>query len=194
MENTQDIDNAALPLEEPHFVDEMTVVTALPVVSLDAITEERRHRRRWFLAGAFALALLLGAGTALLAISIKRHMAESTAVQAEVSEEEAPPVGEATPMQGGETSAPVVDTAENPVVAQEQSRPKKEPQRALTKSPVAKKPVVKEEEPKAVLVDQWEESRTRRVWKRERRERRQRQEAFRIGEIFEGRRRSGRPD
>jgi hypothetical protein len=53
-------------VEQPHFDDELTVLTAQPVVPLEQIEKKARHRRRWFLSGAFAIAMLLGAASALV--------------------------------------------------------------------------------------------------------------------------------
>src|SRR5690242_4841478 len=57
--------------EQPHFDDERTVLTARPVVPLDAIEAKVKHRRRWFLGGAFAIAMFLGAASALVSAYFK---------------------------------------------------------------------------------------------------------------------------
>ena len=40
---------------EPHFDDERTLLSARPVVPLEKIEAKARHRRQWFLGGAFAM-------------------------------------------------------------------------------------------------------------------------------------------
>ena len=59
------------PAVQPNFDDERTVQSARPVVPLEKINAKLRHRKQWFLGGAFAVALMLGAATALLASYLK---------------------------------------------------------------------------------------------------------------------------
>src|SRR5215470_10090253 len=54
----------ALP---PNFDDERTLLSARRVVPLNQIDAEVRRKRRWFLCGAFAVAMMLGAASALVA-------------------------------------------------------------------------------------------------------------------------------
>ena len=56
--------NPSAPL--PHFDDERTLLTARRVVPLEKINAKVRQRRTWFLGGAFALAMMLGAASALV--------------------------------------------------------------------------------------------------------------------------------
>ncbi|HKV35530.1 MAG TPA: hypothetical protein VJP89_14435, partial [Pyrinomonadaceae bacterium] len=58
-------------VEQPHFVDEVTTLTARPVVPLEEIDTKLKHRRRWFLGGAFAVAMVLGAASALISAYFK---------------------------------------------------------------------------------------------------------------------------
>ena len=53
-------------VEHPHFEDEMAALTARPVVPLARIDARVKRRRRWFLGGAFATAMMLGAASALV--------------------------------------------------------------------------------------------------------------------------------
>jgi len=69
-EYTFETDRNSVP-PPPDFDDERTVVTARPVVPLEEINAKVRHHRQWFLGGAFALAMLLGAATALGASYLK---------------------------------------------------------------------------------------------------------------------------
>jgi hypothetical protein len=195
MQSSQIIDSTPVMLEEPHFDDELTVVTAQPVVPLEVFAHEQTLKKRWLLAGAFALSLLLGAGSALLAIRIKRQAALTPPVQTtaeEVVTTEPPSI------QGGETTALASNIESEPLEslapeveetkAPERAKKVATPQRNASKNQPAKKTEVRHDERKepARLVDQWEERRTRRVWRRERRDRLQHQDLFRVGEIFEG--------
>jgi hypothetical protein len=190
---------------EPHFDDERTLQTARPVVPLEKINTKVRHRRLWILGGAFAVAMMLGAASALLASYLKLRHATPT-VAAEVSEEvdaapapvaavesapvETPQIG---PIQNTEEEAPVGVTPKKDtsvrrrtVVARHDSEPVTE--RDTTR--------LSEDEQlqrirQAVLYDEWQERRARRVLRRERRraERYNHRDLSNLDEIFEGRRR-----
>src|SRR6185503_18755165 len=54
----------------PHFDDDWTLLSARPVVPLEKIEAKERHRRNWVLGGAFAIAMMLGAASALLAMML----------------------------------------------------------------------------------------------------------------------------
>ena len=64
---------------EPHFDDERTLLAARRVVPLEKIEKKARHRRQWFLGGAFALAMMLGAASALVASYLKLRQQPQTA-------------------------------------------------------------------------------------------------------------------
>ena len=87
--NEQPLNNSvdtATPVSPPHFDDELTVLTARPVVPLEEINAKVRHRRRWFLGGAFAIAMLLGAASALVSSYFKlRNVPRSRTVEIEVT-------------------------------------------------------------------------------------------------------------
>ena len=162
--------------DQPHFVDELTELTARPVVPLEEIDTKIKHRRRWFLGGAFALAMLLGAASALVSAYFKfRNVPDPEIQSLSVTQPE-----------------PVVPTVE--IVPE---RPKPRPvNKDRTEKPVVVEPRVNEADElerirDAVLLDQWQERRARRVERREqRRERRRAQHRNRdltnIDEIFEG--------
>ena len=188
--------NSASPLA-PDFDDELTVLTARPVVPLEKINAKVRHRRQWFLGGAFALAMLLGAGTALVASYLRLRTASNISNQIATPEISAPlAVSEAV---ASETQA--AEPTEDPsAVSAEQ--PKPEPamkHRTVVRRPVESTqqrnlPKVSEDEQlqqirRAVMVDQWEERRARRVTRRERRNRADHhlRDLSNLDEIFEGR-------
>ena len=75
---------------EPHFDDERTVLTARRVVPLKKIEAKARHRRQWFLGGAFAIAMMLGAGSALVASYLKLRNAPQTVTEVVVEPDIAP--------------------------------------------------------------------------------------------------------
>ena len=67
------------PANEPNFDDELTILQARPVVPLKQFDERLQRKRRWFLFGMLALAMLLGAASGLISAYFKLH---------EVSEEQ----------------------------------------------------------------------------------------------------------
>jgi hypothetical protein len=184
---------------EPHFDDERTVLSARPVVPLEKIQAKVKHRRHWLLGGAFAIAMMLGAGSALLASYLRLRSVPDTTN--EISQEEITPaplvVAESVP-----SDSPVVENVEEPSIT---------PVETKKASPIKHKAVARRapdidlprNEPKlneqdelhriseAVLYDQWQERRARRVARRERRrtDRYNHRDLSNLDEIFEGRKR-----
>ena len=196
---------AVLP---PHFNDDRTVRRAQPVVPLDEIRTKLRNRRLWFLSGAFAIAMMLGAASALVAVRVKRIAANT----------EIPQVAEPEITATAQMPAQV-DPIDDAAVAEEapNQQPGQPTRPTITASkrhePLAQRPRVvdtdrdtlnsrhgvqpSEDEQlqqirEAVLYEQWQERRARRVARRERRNRGDR-DLSRVGEIFEGPRRPERP-
>jgi hypothetical protein len=161
-------------LEQPHFEDELTTLTARPVVPLEEIDAKLKHRRHWFVGGAFALAMLLGAASALISAYFKLRNIPDPEIQSL------------------SVSQPVVETPV-PTVEIVPERPKPKPKNTdHTDRPVVQSRRIRD----SVLIDEWQERRARRVERRERREQRERRRAGRSGrdlsnldEIFEGPRR-----
>lgn len=170
-------------VEQPHFDDERTVLSARPVVPLEAIEAKVKHRRRWVLSGAFAIAMFLGAASAVISAYFKmRQQPEPEIQQLSVSS-----VPEPTPEL--QTVAIVPEPPKpRPVSTDRKDRPAAQPR--ITIQPRASEDEALRQIRNSVLIDQWEERRARRV---ERRERRRAQHNDRdlsnINEIFEGRRR-----
>src|SRR5690242_16568065 len=164
-------------VEQPHFDDERTLLTARPVVPLEAIEAKVKHRRRWFLGGAFAIAMFLGAASALVSAYLKlRHQPEAE-IQSlsvvSVPEEETPPA----PTPEVTAAAPEV-TPEAPEVTAEAPKPRPRNtdhrDRPAAQPRITVEPRVSDNEAlrqvrDSVLLDQWEERRARRVERRERR-------------------------
>lgn len=191
------------PAAQPSFDDERTVQSARPVVPLEKINAKLRHRKLWFLGGAFAVAMMLGAATALLASYLKLRSVPASAT--EVSQVEVIPAPVAVAEPASELAVveePVVEESEELIVT---APPRKEPaqkRRAAVKADEGLVrprvvPRLSEEDElnrirEAILVDQWEERRERRAARRERRARFERynhRDLSNLDEIFEGPRR-----
>jgi hypothetical protein len=179
-------------VEQPHFDDERTVLSAQPVVPLEQIETKVRQRRRWFLGSAFAIAMLLGAASALVSAYFKLRNNPDPEIQTLSLSSSVP---EPTP----EIALPTPE--EHPTVEPERPKPRVR-NRDFTNHAVEEPQFSEEEELRrirdAVLVDQWQERRQRRAERREeRRERRRAERSERdserdlsnLDEIFEGRRR-----
>ena len=149
--------------EQPNFDDERTVLTARPVVPLQVIEARVKHRRRWFLGGAFAIAMFLGAASAVISAYFKmRNVPDPEIQQLSVSS-----VPEATP--------------ELQTVAVVPERPKPKPRNTDNRNTdQAIKPTKH-----PVLVNEWQERRERRV-ERPKAQHHDR-DLSNIDEIFEGR-------
>ena len=197
-----------VPVIPPNFDDERTLLSARPVVPLNEIDAKVRRKQHWFLGGAFALAMILGAASALVASYLRLRNVPSVATSA-VSE---PDVVAPAP-DGAPAPLAIVQNAPSPVpsespVTEETAEPaeaKKEPvakRRTVakhTQEPVESRdddPHVSEDERlqqirDAVLYDEWQERRARRVYRRQRRLDRynNHRDLSDLDEIFEGRKR-----
>jgi len=203
-------------VSKPQFDDERTLLSARPVVPLEKIDAKTRHRRHWFLGGAFAVAMMLGAASALLASYIRmRNVQNAPAAVTQVDVPEEAPVAVSenppaeTPVAAVEETSPEVSPE---MTATEESipddTPKKAPVKRRSAVVAATKPDDYMSDPSDsrrmneedalhqirdnVLYDEWQERRARRVWRRERR-RAERYNNHRdlsnLDEIFEGRKR-----
>ena len=161
---------------------------------LEKINAKERHRRHWFLGAAFAIAMMLGAGSALLASYLRLRSAPEAA--SEISEQAvvAAPLVEAESVP---SESPVVESVEEPSVPA--GVPEKPTVRHRTvvrqNSDVPRNaPKVNEEDQlnqirDAVLYDEWQERRARRATRRERRrvDHYNHRDLSNLDEIFEGR-------
>jgi len=190
---------------EPHFDDERTMRSAQPVVPLQKINAKARHRRQWFLGGAFALAMMLGAASALLASYLRlRNVPAATAEVSDESDVAPAPLALAASEPSASPEDENIDLNSTPEETAATVALKKEPVVKHRAVVVKRAPESVEPSPhtgtedqdlrqirQAVLVDEWQERRARRVERRERR----RQEHYNhrdlsnLDEIFEGRRR-----
>ena len=188
--------NTSTPVP-PHFDDERTVLSARRVVPLERINAKVRNRRYWLLAGALAMAMMLGAASALVASYLK--LRNAPAPVAEVAEVEVTPeplvVAESVPSESPLVEEPVPVPVESP---EPEAPPKRrtvakhnedlpEPRRTENRSDEEELNRIRE----AVLYDQWQERRARRAERRERRrlDRYNDRDLSNLDEIFEGRRR-----
>lgn len=183
-----------VPVRPPEFDDERTLLSARPVVPLNEIDAKVRRKRHLVLGGAFAVAMMLGAASALVASYLRLRNVPSVATS-EVSEPDVAPA----PLAVVE-NAPSPTPAESPDEALLAETPKKEPvakRRAVMKH--TQEPVEVRDDPKiseeerlqqirdAVLYDEWQERRARRVMRRERRlDRYNHRDLSNLDEIFEG--------
>lgn len=188
----------------PTFDDERTVASARPVVPLAKI---KTHRRIWLLGGAFALAMILGAGSALLGayLSLRNTPAAPAAAASDISEPDlssaALVAADSVPGETSDDDSMVEDsTEESPVVVEPvtEATPRRRirPRRNSVSDERRSLPRASEDEElrrirDAVLVDEWQERRARRVLRRERRkaERYNHRDLSNLDEIFEGPRR-----
>ena len=186
---------------QPNFDDERTLLAARRVVPLQKIEAKVRHRRRWFLGGAFALATMLGAATGLVASYFKVRNAPQTVTESTVIPDISAPVAVAA---SSPADAPVADTE----TSEETTPPVTPPKRNSSKhrvvavrsdpepddQPSVRNPSETEQLNQirdAVLYDQWQERRARRALRRERQrpERYNHRDLSNLNEIFEGPRR-----
>jgi hypothetical protein len=196
--------------EQPHFDDSRAALSAQPVVPLVTIDATVKKRRRLFVVGAFVLAMVLGAVSALIASYVKLRNAPVTAAAGTEPPVEPEPVVVAEPVPSespaGEES---LAAAQEEGVAQDDIQtpevfvaPVEEPKRISARRRNAD--VVRERRESsgdedgelermrdAMLYDEWQERRARRVLRRERRraERDNSRDLSNLDEIFEGRRR-----
>lgn len=161
-----------MTVEQPHFEDELTVLTAQQVVPLTKV----RSLRGWFLGGAFFIAMLLGGASAIVSAYFKfRNMPdpeiEPTSVSSLLSVPEPAP----------ET---VIVRHARPRVRNTDRTDKTDYQPQLNEDDALKQ--IRD----AVLSTGWQERRARRVGPVDRRDRRNLQHRERnlsnIDEIFEG--------
>ena len=186
------------PPEQPHFDDSRTALSAQPVVPLDTIDATVKKRRRLFVVGAFVLAMVLGAASALVAAYVK--LRNAPVVASEVIEEppvDLEPVAVAEPVPT-ESPVPEEDIQTPEIFVAPAEKPKHRLTRRRSADAVRERDereLSEEEELNrvrdAVLYDQWQERRARRVLRRERRraERDNDRDLSNLDEIFEGRRR-----
>jgi len=162
---------------QPHFEDELSVLTAQPVVPLAKV---RTRAKGWFLSGAFAVAMLLGAASAIVSAYLKfRNMPDP-----EIEPTSVLSLSDVTP----ENNLQVVSVS----VRRPRPRPRNTDQTVAV--PNVQPGLTEDDALKqirnSVLNEEWQERRARRVGRSDRPERRNLQHRDRnlsnIDEIFEG--------
>ena len=194
------------PARPPHFDDERTVLSARPVVPLEQIERKVRHRRQWVLGGAFAIAMMLGAASALVASYFKLRHSAAPVAEVEVTPEPVA-VAESVPAESPVVEEVLEETATEQPASVESPKPESPPKRRTIAKRSDDLPEprntekVNEEQDlnqirAAVLYDEWEERRARRAARRERRrlDRYNHRDLSNLDEIFEGRRRRINPN
>lgn len=179
-------------IASPHFDDRRVVMRAQRVVPLAEIRTRSRLRKLLYLGSAFAIAIVLGAASALVAVHIKRaSQTQITSIEPTDSEpiiESAsiePASVEQPPQVEPKKQAPLVV---QPRIAAKQNIPLEPERRGVAPSEDKQLEQIRE----SVLYDQWQERRQRRATRRERRNRGDR-DLSRVDELFEGPRRRERP-
>jgi hypothetical protein len=188
---------ANFDLAEPHFNDERTIQTARPVVPLNPFLHILT-KQRLALAGAFVLAALLGAGSALAIIQLRQPAITNLSEAAQKEETNQEPVAEVKPTEDidqiSDESVSVDSQLGTPpgenVAAQRPTRRPRHTRAAQDTTPSMPRVTISiktnDSNPQARLVDEWQESRQRRVARPERPNNHHKRDLFRIREIFEG--------
>ena len=189
----------------PKFDDERTLLSARPVVPLNEIESRVRRRRNWFLGSAFAVAMMLGAASALVASYLRLRTAPTAPITNELSQGDVPapapvavaanPLPTESPETEEEDTEPPVETAletpkQEPVVKRHAAVKHTEQPAVLHDDPQITEDERLQQIRDSVLYDKWQERRARRVWRRERRlDRYNHRDLSNLDEIFEGRKR-----
>lgn len=144
--------------------------------------------------GAFVLAALLGAGTALAIIQLRQPVTINSSEALEKEERDEQPVAEVTAArdenQNSDEPASTVGEETTMVPADKPTRSSRNTTAIQHRSQSTPKVSISVEtndsQPQARLVDEWQEKRQRRVIRPERQNNHHKSDLFRIREIFEG--------
>ena len=203
----QEITTEGIALDQPHFDEESTVLSARPVVPLEDLPTPTRSRRHLAVAGVVAVALLVGVFGATLIYKLRRSGDAST-----ISETVDPAAQSETALESGVAAEAPVETLTNetprPEIAKSEAsdlgvRPVVKPPVAPPASPRVGKSSRQIDRHDGEIADERElEKEMRRERREARRLRRAEKQAmrrgegnrtaddlFRIREIFEGSRR-----
>jgi len=203
-------------MEEPHFIDESTLVRARRVVPLRRLPSPGTHFRGWLLGGAFVLALILGAATALVTVQLTKNRVDTSAEARERTDTALPvetPTSQISPAENVASLATSEGTSESLTGTIKTEDPPKpvtphkkstilltskltlpETETSDTSQPLLAVRGEEEQMPpdrQPTPYEQWQERRERRAARHERRLRGiyGSRDLFRIDEIFEGARR-----
>ncbi|SRR6266851_6484384 len=219
MERQQILENQNVYPPEPHFDEELTLLSARPVVPLGELNAKAGSRRWLLLTGGIASAILLGACAAVLMVQLEQRRVEpaisvsSQPANTQQSQNVSAPVDKADVSSPNETpntvsNEPPVTTpkrhqVEKVAIAQKTNVSGRPPDAVATGQIVHQLPASNIADPDTEGTAQsmsdregrreqrWEEKRLRREASRDRRDNNRDPSAdlFRIREIFEGTRR-----
>lgn len=195
-----EISRVEIPLVEPHFDEEATVLHAQPVVPLETVRAQSRARRNVFLVIALVGALMLGAASATLIYKNRAVDSEKGVTETALAEPASPTNVEAV-ASGGTTDESVASEA-NPQFAAPKVQEKKatvvtrpEKPSAAERTPNrSEEKQTRVQQPKPAVEEDWDAmmreakraARRRKAERREERARRDADSAGRIRDIFEG--------
>lgn len=188
----------SVELDEPHFDEEATLLSARPVVPLEVVEKKERSVKRWALAAAVVVALLIGAFSATLVYKLRSDSSTITQEQ-ELARPTAPALESGVEGMVAEVpvSAPSEEILDEPAekVASKPVSSRREPVSRIEKTAQTRWDDDREEQ----IADREMEKENRRAEKRERRRMQRRAERqaqrdagarsddlLRIREIFEG--------
>jgi hypothetical protein len=183
--------DSALIVDEPHFEEEWTILTARPVVPLDEVESKNGVHHAVKLVLAFVGASLLGVFVALASVRFRGVM-EPPSAAAIRAQNDTPKIESANTAPTEERAVVPEPTetrgAKTPVSATERSKRPSGPDSSLAEDRAA---AADSSTAQPRLVDEWQERRPRRTMiRRQRRDNDDlhHRDLMRIQEIFEGRR------
>jgi len=176
----------------PEFDDERTLLSARQVVPLNRIEAKVLRRRRWFLAGAFALAMILGAASALVAARVGLRNVPTITPTSEMMDQDVAPAPLAV-VENAPSPAPTASPVTEPATKHRTAVKHTQEPVALSDDPPDNPKITEDERLQqirdAVLYDQWQEQRARRVMRRDGRVNNyNHRDLSNLDEIFEGHR------
>jgi hypothetical protein len=180
-------------VDEPHFNEEWTLLTARRVVPLSELKSHRAHLNHWKLVAGFAGAIVLGGLVGLASIRFTKPASE-VASETEQPQSEQVQMSVPTPVetqeaQSGESETVQSEVANAPVKVAAGTRKsvrRNQTTDLQTSAPSVVDPSTTTAGPAATLVDQWQERRPRRVSVKPPRRDRDQNDLMRVDEIFEG--------
>lgn len=178
---------------QPHFDDQRVVRRAQRVVPLQEIRSRVRLRKLLYLGFAFVIAIMLGAASALVAVRVKQTPVTNNTEPEVETTDSAPIITESVAIEPASVEEKVepkkqAPLPERPRVTARQNIPPIPERRGVEPSEEEELQQIRE----SILYERWQKRRARRVMRRERRSRSDR-DLSRVDELFEGPRRPERP-
>jgi hypothetical protein len=179
-------------VNQPHFDEEWTLLTARPVVPLTELKSHGALFMHWKLVAAFAGAIVLGGLVGLASIRFTQpssQIGSETEQPQSVETQMNLAASVETPEAQSEESESVLSEVAKPPVKVAASARKSVHRNQTSESKTSESSVVEQittAAPAATLVDQWQERRPRRVKAKPPRPNHDQNDLMRIDEIFEG--------